>query len=64
MNATFMFYSDAEHVGSLAKAMHHQVCNGNKADALETLRLIQQKYGDFVGLRLRLEDAIRELEVK
>jgi hypothetical protein len=64
MNATYMFYNDAEHVGKLAEAMHRQVCQGRNDDALETLRLIEEKYGDFVGLRLRLRDAIRELEVK
>lgn len=64
MNATFYFYSDAEHIGDLAKGMHRQVCNGDAAGALETLRLIQEKYGDFAMLRMRLGDAIRELESK
>lgn len=64
MNATFQFYSDAEHVGDLAKGMHRQVCDGDTRAALETLRLIQEKYGDFVRLRTRLEDAIAELEAE
>jgi Cft2 family RNA processing exonuclease len=62
MNATFMFYNDADHVGKLAEGMHRQTINGDNVAALETLHLIKEKYGDFVGLRMRLEDAIRELE--
>lgn len=62
MNAIFMFYSDADFVGSQAKAAHAMACRGDKAGALEALLLLQEKYGDLWRLKMHLTDAIAEME--
>ncbi len=61
MNATFMFYSDAEHVGKLAEEANDCAAQGDKAQALEVLLSIRERYGDLFRLGMRLQDAIDEV---
>lgn len=61
MNSTYEFYNEVEHIGRLAEGAYRILCAGDKAGALELIKIIQDKYGDLFGVGLRLRYAIAEL---